>query len=234
MRAIVPGLRPAIIALAVLILGGASYELVAKRLEPLMTKRIDLPVPLASFPHKVGGWLGEDRPLSPEIERAAGNDDYLNRLYVHSLTGEKAGLYIAYSGRPRSMLGHRPQVCYPSQGWVSVHSPEQVQLALSGGEPLPCLIHRFRKSSRAGEVVVLNYYVLNGYPTSEESDFVGVGWRLPNIRGNAAWYVAAVWISSGSEATVRKLAAATADIIRAHLPDAEGKVRVGSNTAIES
>jgi len=207
-----------------LIAGGISYRLVTEKIVRLSTKRIILPVPLGRIPKEIGDWTGTDEPLSPEVERIAGNDDYINRLYVRSISGEAANLYIAYSGRPRTMVGHRPQVCYVNAGWL-LDWTQRTELALEGGGRLPCLLHRFElPPPKTGEVYVLNYYILNGVTTNDEDSFAGVSWRLPNINGNPAWYVTQVQMSSRSEAALRDLAGATVGTILEFLPDREGKV----------
>lgn len=189
----------------------------------MATKRIELPVPLKNLPLQVGAWVGQEGRLTPEVERIAGNDDYVSRTYVNTNTSESAYFYLAYSARPRTMLGHQPQVCYTGSGWLHDETkPDELRPA--GGEVIPCLVHRFHQEDR--RVVVLNYYVLNGVPTNEEDRFAGVGWRLPNIAGDPAWYVAQVQVSGDSEAAVRALATATAPSVIAYLPDPQGKVAV--------
>jgi len=220
--------RPWVFVVTMLVLGGAGYRVAMAWIGPQMEKPIRLPVALAQFPARLAGWTGEDRPLTPEVQRVAGADDYINRLYVNRITGDWANLYVCFAGRPRSMVGHRPRVCYAAHGWA--HDGTQAdELLLPGGEKLPFLIHRFHRiTPEIGDTVVLNYYVLNGVPTSEESDFAGVGYRLPNIAGNPAFYVAQVQISSVSESSVRRLAAATASRILDFLPDEQGKVRAAA------
>jgi EpsI family protein len=216
--------RPWAVVIAVLLAGGAAYRLGIRALQPALDSKIVLPIPLADFPTTIGDWTGEDRPFTPEVARVAGNDDYLHRVYTNAVTNEAASLYIAYSGRPRTMLGHRPTVCYRAQGWVHDETRED-GLVFADGDTIPCLIHRFHKpDGDAGRVVVLNYYVLNGVPTNEESRFAGFGWRRPNVAGDPAFYVAQVQVSSGSEAAVRTLAAATAERILDFLPDRDGRV----------
>jgi EpsI family protein len=187
----------------------------------MAARRIELPVPLRNMPLQAGAWAGQEGRLTPEVERIAGNDDYVSRTYVNANTSESAYFYLAYSARPRSMVGHQPQVCYTGSGWV--HDDTQPDtVTLPGGKVVPCLLHRFHREDK--RVVVLNYYVLNGVPTNEEERFVGVGWRLPNIAGDPAWYVAQVQVAGDSEAAVRALAAATAPYVLDYLPDPQGKV----------
>jgi EpsI family protein len=212
---------PWVVATAVLLLLGAGYRAAMAWLSPMASKRIELPLPLTSLPVEVGGWVGEERRLTPEVERVADNDDYVSRLYRYATTGEAVNFYLAYSARPRTMLGHKPQVCYVGEGWV-LDETQPDELRLASGEAIPCLVHHFHREEQ--KIVVLNYYILNGVPTNQEDRFAGLGWRLPNIAGDPAWYVAQVQVSGGSESAVRALAAATAAQVLDHLPDPEGKV----------
>lgn len=221
--------RPWAIVCVALLVCGAGYRIAMAKYRPLMAERILLPVPLSVFPKTIGDWVGQDKPLSREVEQIAGNDDYVNRLYADGLTGEWAYFYIAYSGRPRTMLGHKPEVCYVGAGWVH-DSTEQSRVVLSNGTTLPCLVHHFHQPPpKSGAICVLNYYVLNGVPTNDEGQFAGLLDRLPNIEGNPARYVAQVEVSSVSEASVKKLAAATADEVLARLPDKDGELRAASD-----
>jgi hypothetical protein len=215
----------------VFIAGGAAYRLAVAQLRPYLDQRVVLPVPLSHFPIRHAGWTGKDQPLRPEVEKVAGADDYLSRLYSHDQTGEWASLYVPYCGKPRNMLGHRPTVCYPAHGWIHDWTRKDT-LALPDGRSIPCLVHRFHQlAPLQGEIVVLNYYILNGVVTNDEDQFAGVGWRLPNIEGNPAYYVAQVQVSSTSEAAVRRLAADTAARILDFLPDARGRVRAAESVS---
>jgi len=212
----------------VLLVGGAGYRVFATHFLGLSAKKIVLPVPLAGIPKEIGDWRGEDRDLTPEVVRIAGNDDTVNRVYANAATGEVAGFYIAYSARPRTMVGHRPQVCYTNAGWI-LDGTVREELTLPDGRRLPVLVHRFHEvPPKYGAVVVLNYYILNGVTTNDESSFAGFGWRLPNIEGNPAWYVAQVQIASVSESAVRSLALATAREALDFLPDRQGNVAVAA------
>jgi len=73
--------------------------------------------------------------------------------------------------------------------------------------------------------VVLNFYIVNGQLTSDESVFSGVGWRTPNIGGDPARYVAQVQISSVLENSIRTAAKEIADVILDFLADKDGKVK---------
>jgi hypothetical protein len=218
-----------ILAVVILLASGIVYRVAASRLEIITKTPIALPVPLKLFPSEVTDWVGQDVPIPPNIQRVAGNDDFLNRLYVNKRTNESANIYVAYSARPRTMLGHRPQVCYPAGGWIH-DSTQQIELVTRDGMKISCLLHRFHwPSKEREEQVVLNFYILNGQVTCSEKGFSGVGWRTPNIRGNPARYVAQVQISSDMENSVQVAARDLVDSLLAFFPRPPSLTKAGDS-----
>jgi hypothetical protein len=214
-----------ILAILLLLCAGIVYRVTAKQLKLVVDASIKLPYPLSTFSTEVGNWNGKDVPIPYNIQRIAGNDDFLNRLYTNEMTKEWANVYIAYSARPRTMLGHKPQACYVGNGWIH-DSTELSKFISASGATIPCLIHRFHKPAPDNmKVVVLNFYILNGQITSDESSFSGVGWRTPNIAGNPARYVAQVQISSTAENSTREAAKDMTDLMITFFPDENGKVK---------
>lgn len=218
-------LRVAVLAATlILIATGAAYRLSADRLETLGSIPIVLDPPLSSFPPTVGPWIGRDVPLSDAVLAKAANDDTLSRTYVHRHSNERVNLYVAYTARPRTMLGHRPTVCYPASGWT--HQGTTRSQVQSPARTIPCLVHRFRRPGQNGErQIVLNYYVLNGQPSSDEDGFSGIRWRDPNTARHPARYVAQVQIivpvttdPASAERTAMDFARASADGLLALLP----------------
>jgi hypothetical protein len=207
------------------ICGGITYRIAASHVKSWTETPVKLPVALKDFPVKVGQWSGKDVPIPPNIQRIAGNDDFVNRLYTNAPGNQWVNFYIAYSGRPRNMIGHQPQACYVGGGWIHDYT-QQSKVVSSSGVEIPCLVHGFhRPSPETSEVVVMNFYILNGQLTNDESGFSGVGWRTPNIAGNPARYVAQVQISSVLESSVRKAAQEMTDAVLDFVPDSNGKVR---------
>lgn len=191
-----------LIAISLVILSGIGYRVLASRLRLVVNTPINLPVPLDTLPVKIGHWTGTNVPVPENIRRITGNDDCLNRSYSNEATKQQVHVYVAYTARPRTMRGHRPQVCYVAGGWVH-DSSDASEVVSSAGEKVPCLIHRFHKPAPdRSEIVVLNYYIANGRIINDKSVFAGVGWRTPNIHGDVARYVAQVQISSVSESSV--------------------------------
>ena len=218
-----------LLAVIVLLSAGAVYRVTASRLELAVETPITLPVPLSAFPMQIGNWIGRDVPIPENIQRVAQNDDFLNRLYINKSKNQWANVYIAYSARPRTMVGHTPQACYVGGGWVR-DSTQPSEIISYAGRNIPCLIHRFhRPAPETNEIVVLNFYILNGQLTNDESGFTGVGWRTPNIAGSAARYVAHVQISSVLENSVRTAAKEMTDLILDFFPDQNGRVRAADS-----
>ena len=127
------------------------------------------------------------------------------------------------------MLGHRPRICYVAGGWIHDRTDDSVITSKSGRE-IPCLIHRFHRPAPSNEeIIVLNFYIVNGQLTSDDNVFSGVGLRTPNINGNPANYVTQVQISSVLENSVRVSAQEMVELILDYFPDDTGRVRaVGS------
>jgi hypothetical protein len=212
-------------AFLLLIGSGFSYRSIAAKLHMISSTPVALPIPLSQFPKFIGTWEGKDIPLSPVIQRVAGNDDFVNRRYRNTAESAWANVYIAYTARPRTMRGHRPQACYPAAGWMLNHT-ETIQVTSSSGRDVACLMHQFSKSATvSNSVIVVNYYVVNGEITCDESVFSGVAWRSPNIKGNPARYVAQIQISSNLESYVRLAAKEMAELTLAYLPDENGIVK---------
>ena len=152
--------------------------------------------PLSELPLVFGSWEGVDVPVDPQVLQVANNDDYVSRRYYDRSTGKFVDFYLAYTARPANMLGHRPSVCYPAQGWQSTE-PAEVELTLPNGKRMQCLVHRFsRDLPTPANLVVLNYYVLQGQPTADWTDFWGPKWRRPNFAKDPNFYVAQVQVAT--------------------------------------
>ena len=205
-------------SIAIIIAGGFLYRKAARHLGFIVKTPVKLAVPLSGVPYELGDWIGEDVLLSESIQKVAQNDDYLNRTYKNNKTNEHVNVYVAFTARPRTMLGHKPTKCYPANGWVHDNT-EETNIVSRFGISIPCLLHRFhRPAPDSGEVIVLNFYIVNGELTNDESIFSSIFWRTPNIHGDPARYVAQVQISSASENSVRVNAQDIADLLISLFP----------------
>ncbi|MBN2020394.1 MAG: EpsI family protein [Sedimentisphaerales bacterium] len=219
-----------LLVVALLAATGALYRGVAEYLGVIVRMPVELPVSLNAFPYEVGDWKGKDTPLSEPVQRIARNDDYINREYQNHSTNEHINLYVAYTTRPRTMLGHRPTLCYPASGWIHDSTVKTSVVSLSE-RTIPCLLHRFhRPAPNSGEMIVLNFYVVNGVLTTDESTFSGIGWRTPNIKGNPARYVAQIQIGSTSENGARAAAGHMADLLIPFFPAENGQRNAQAKT----
>lgn len=226
------------VAIAVLVSAGLAYRVAAFYLSRAGSAPISLPVALEVLPFKIGHWSGEVLPIpdsTQEYMRQYFADDFLSRRYTNLKTGRRADVYVVYcASRPAAMLGHRPRVCYPANGWVH-DSTEPSQFLSDAGEEAPCLIHRFHKPAPANQhIVVLNFYVLSGRVTRAEDEFSDLFDRRPNISGNPARYVAQVQVSSVFEQPARALAAEITPLILDYLPDETGQVKAAGSLAFLS
>ena len=218
-------LRVWALACLLLVVSGMVYRFLAHHLNLVVDTPISLPVSLSTFPTRIGEWSGRDVPIPEYIKGVAGNDDSINRLYVNSSNNEWINVYIAYTARPRTMLGHRPEICYVAGGWIHDYK-EQVDITYGASKKVPCLLHRFHvPTPRYEERIVLNFYIVNGQITTDESVFSTPWWRTPNIAGNPARYVAQVQISSVLESSIRTAAGEMVEPILDLLPDKNGLVR---------
>jgi EpsI family protein len=223
--AMTPPLFVWILTALLLVLAGITYRVVASHLNRLVRAPVQLPVPLSKVPLQIGSWSGQEVQIPTNVIRVTGADDFLNRVYSNKITNQHVSVYIAYTARPRTMLGHRPQVCYPAGGWVH-DSTEHTQVYSASGRKIPSLLHRFHMPAPSYEErVILNFYIVNSTLTSDESVFSGVGWRTPNIAGDPARYAAQVQIASILEAPARKAARDMADILLEFFPDENGNVK---------
>ncbi len=211
-----------LVAAVVLVIGGWSYRHAAASISAEMTVKVQLPRALAALPMELGDWTGVDLPLSEAVQRIAQYDDYVHRRYRCEETSDEVALYIGYTARPRTMLRHRPSVCYPSAGWSAAGSEVSELAPPAGPARLPVLVHRFNKPG-PGErrCVVLNYYVLNGALTVDENSFWGLRYRDANRSHDATRYVAQVQIMTtatiGYDAAERVVERFAADSARALL-----------------
>jgi len=217
-----------VLAIMLLLCTGMTYR-IASHWKHVMETPIKLPVPLSAFPARIGNWVGSDLSIptiTQEYMKENFADDFLSRRYVDTATNAWANVYVVYcSSRPGGILGHQPRVCYPAHGWVH-DSTEPSTFTLQSGRQIRCLIHRFRKPAPAYEqIVVLNFYILDGQITTEEKDFSGLLGRRPNIAGDPARYVAQVQISSLVENSIRAAAIDMTDLVLGFLPDQSGEVK---------
>lgn len=96
---------------------------------------------LASWvPERFGDWQVDPQvvpvPPSPDVQRVldATYDETLARTYRHA-GGARVMLSLAYArNQHKGMNTHRPEICYPAQGFRIVGGTQEGRLAWGGGE----------------------------------------------------------------------------------------------------
>jgi hypothetical protein len=82
---------------------------------------------LDNLPLEIGPWIGKRGPrLEEGMRRAANAEGDLQITYTNQLTGEQAHMFIV-CGRLLDMSKHRPDRCYPAQGYKAVGEEAALQ-----------------------------------------------------------------------------------------------------------
>lgn len=196
-----------------------------------------LKTPLSSLPRYIEDWQGVDVPLSDQVLEIAQVDEYVSRRYRNQNSGDVVDFYLGYSVRPDDMIGHRPRVCYPAHGWSHVETRTIDVPTKDGEEELRCLLHTFERQRPVySGVVVLNYFVLQGEPTTDSFELWRSKRRHPLQKERVPLYAAQVQISSRHRdpsgrkpavSCVRRLASAMVSDVFGVLPGPYGEDAAG-------
>jgi EpsI family protein len=168
---------------ALLLLGtGWGHRWLLARIDGALAEVVRPVRPLASLPLELGEWRGTDVPLDARVLRVAHfDDDYVNRAYYSSRLGRSLGVFIGYIGRPRAMLGHRPDECYAAHGWEQL-SQESVATPTLDGRTIPGTLYQFRAPQGGGDTaLVLATYVVNGCYVRDPAALQRYNSRSPNL-----------------------------------------------------
>jgi hypothetical protein len=68
-------------------------------------------------PHYIGLWEGHDEEFDRDALVLLKPNAKLQRLYTRYHSDEAVGMLIVQCADPRNMVGHYPEICYPSAGW---------------------------------------------------------------------------------------------------------------------
>ncbi len=90
---------------------------------------------LDNIPMKVGGWTaGDVEPIEPDALRAAGAEGCWMHSFTSTETGQKV-LVVVLCGRTGQMCVHRPENCYPGQGFDLAGAPVNRVFKMSNSSP---------------------------------------------------------------------------------------------------
>jgi EpsI family protein len=164
---------------------GVSLEQVAR-----------LNAPLAELPKRLGDWEGQDVPIDERVLNVGSfDDDYVNRVYVNPDLRASVNVFVGYVGRPRAWLGHRPDVCYASQGWDEV-AQQKVSVATVTGQQVPSVLYEFQHPHVLdARMLVLATYLINGRYSQDVAEFRNYNARSPNWSADRPPYLARIQVS---------------------------------------
>jgi EpsI family protein len=200
-------------AVVVLAAAGWGHRALVARIDASLSQSAALRQPLASLPLQLGDWFGRDVPLDPQVLQAANFDDqYVSRSYASGTSNAAVEVFVGYVGRPRSRLGHRPDVCYAAHGWDQV-SQESIRIAAPGGQAVPAILYEFRHPDGFGRrMLVLATNIINGRYVRDPDEFGHYDTRGPNLLGGRPAYVARVQVATPITADRQVAFAALGDL----------------------
>jgi EpsI family protein len=157
------------LVLAGLFLGATGYVSVALRPEVVPVRQ-----PLDTLPVEFGRWQGQDAPpFDPEVLRALGADDYVNRVY-RSRAEPPVAVYVGYykSQREGDTI-HSPLNCLPGAGWQPL-TAARVRLRPASAEP--AVVNRLLIQKGLDRQVVLYWYQSHGRIVA--SEYASKAWLI--------------------------------------------------------
>lgn len=115
---------------------------------------------IALIPYRVGDWVGVDKEIRQEALNILDANVSLNRTYRNVKTGESAVLLLVHCADARSLLGHYPPVCYPSQGWTELD--RRSRKLECPGLPVSATEYAFEHETlgQSGQIEVAHFTVL--------------------------------------------------------------------------
>ena len=125
--------------------------------------------PFAAFPFQAGPWQGADtEPLSEEIMKVLGADDYLSRYYRKE--NQFVGLYIGYyKSQRQGDTMHSPLNCLPGAGWQPLaKSYLPITVVDHAGVQREIVVNRYVIEKGLEQQVVLYWYQSHGRVIANE------------------------------------------------------------------
>ena len=90
---------------------------------------------LDAIPTQVGDWTaGDAETIEPEVLKAAGAQGCWMRSFTSAATGQKV-LVVVLCGHTGKMCVHRPENCYPGQGYDLAAAPLHQAIKMANGSP---------------------------------------------------------------------------------------------------
>ena len=125
-----------------------------------------------SIPYHLGNWVGVDSEISRGALQILDANVALSRSYRQVGTDKAGTLLIVQCADARSLLGHYPPVCYPSQGWSQVFS-ESRELETEGGTlPATEYVFAYETLAQSARLAVLHFTVLPDGRTAPDMELL--------------------------------------------------------------
>jgi len=120
----------------------------------------------ASFPDRLGEWIGTDVPMPQDVLEVLGAGDFLLRDYQKVQLPAIVNLFVAYI--PTQRAGdtiHSPRNCLPGAGWSPVEA-ERILVSLPGQPAFPA--NRYIVAKGSDRQLVLYWYWAHGRAVASE------------------------------------------------------------------
>ncbi|EKE43308.1 hypothetical protein OCGS_2645 [Oceaniovalibus guishaninsula JLT2003] len=132
--------------------------------------------PFAIFPRTLGEWTSSAPiPLTPDVERALGADDYHSVELTAPGAAASVGLFMAWYYDQTQGGTHSPEICLPSAGW-EIAWLERIDIAPEVGFDAP--YHLNRAVIQKGTERMMAYYWFEQHGRHVAWDFAAKFWLL--------------------------------------------------------
>lgn len=202
----------------VLFLLSAAVIAKASRIEEVPPR-----LPFSQFPMQVASWRGQNtEPLSEEILKVLGTDDYLSRFY--RAQGGAVGLFIGYyKSQRQGDAMHSPLNCLPGAGWQPVEkSYVPIQVTDANGQPSEITVNRYVIEKGLEQQVVLYWYQSHGRVIANEyRSKIFMVYDAARLNRSDAALVRVTSLKLGSESTFQDADARALEFVKALFPSLE-------------
>lgn len=133
------------------------------RLAPPLQRPLAEVVPLT-----IGSWkCRDDLRLSPGETTILEPEDYLLRRYVNLADGQQLNLFVPFSRKAETAIGHEPDVCYGGAGFALVDRSEAVVPYTYDGQPrhIDMGVMTFSRN-QSRQLVLFGYLLSSGRATT--------------------------------------------------------------------
>ncbi|MFO0951434.1 MAG: exosortase-associated EpsI family protein [Isosphaeraceae bacterium] len=142
---------------AILLASGGVRAWQADRIDREMKRGLESPLSLEDLPMQIGAWKGSPTEIDPQIARRTGGDQVVTRRYVNQETGVSVDAILLF-GPAVEMYLHRPELCYPSAGYIQTAGPEDRAIPIDKTRSAPFRSLVYSKGEGAQSENVEVYY----------------------------------------------------------------------------